>query len=153
MTTLRFRSQLPVPAERLFEFHADVANLGRISPPFPPFRLVAGGGAPTREGDVQVFRLGWKRVGVTWEARITRVVEGRLIEDAQVRGPFRRWRHQHRFIPAADGAVLEDAVAFRLLPTPVGELVEWLLVRPALLGMFWWRHRKTRALLTAGQKS
>jgi ligand-binding SRPBCC domain-containing protein len=153
MTTVRFRSELPVPPERLFEFHADVRNLSRISPPFPPFRLVEGGTAPAREGDLQVFRLGWGPLGVTWEAQISRVVPGRLIEDTQLRGPFRRWRHQHRFRPAEHGAVLEDAVAFRLLPTPAGEFAEWLLVRPALLAMFWWRHRRTRNLLETPQES
>jgi ligand-binding SRPBCC domain-containing protein len=153
MTAVRFRSRLSVSPEQLFDFHADVQNLRRISPPLPPFRLVAGGGRPTREGDLQVFRLGWDRLGVTWEASITRVVPGRLIEDTQLRGPFPRWRHQHRFIPAAGGAVLEDAVAFRLLPTPVGEFVEWLLVRPTLLAMFWWRHRRTRNLLGTRQES
>ncbi|MES4791616.1 MAG: hypothetical protein C4321_00285, partial [Chloroflexota bacterium] len=116
VTNLVFRSFIPVAPEELFEFHADVRNLAAISPPVPPFRLESEP-VPTREGDVQVFRLGWRRVGVRWVARIARVVPGRLIEDVQVEGPFRRWRHQHLFLPAPGGSWLEDRVALRLLPT------------------------------------
>ncbi len=152
MTLLRVRSFIPSPPEDLFAFHSDVRNLARISPPVPPFRLLTEP-APAREGDIQCFRLGWGRLGVTWTARISRVVEGRLIEDVQEQGPFRRWRHQHRFLPAPGGAWLEDTVAFRLLPTAAGEFLEWLLVRPALVPLFWWRHWQTRNALVTRSKS
>ena len=59
-----------------------------------------------------------------WVARIERVVEGKLLEDTQEGGPFRSWRHQHRVSPAPGGARLTDVVAFRLLPTPIGEFIE-----------------------------
>jgi len=152
VTHVVFRSFLPVTPEELFAFHADVRNLAAISPPFPPFRLESDP-EPTREGDIQVFRLGWSRAGIRWVAQISRLVPGRLIEDVQVEGPFRRWRHQHRFRAAPGGSWLEDRVAFRLMPTPVGEFLEWLFIRPALAPMFWWRHRRTRALLTRRAES
>ncbi|GIW12822.1 MAG: hypothetical protein KatS3mg062_0261 [Tepidiforma sp.] len=153
MTVVRYRSLMPVSPQELFDFHADVRNLQAISPPLPPFRLVEGT-SPTRAGDLQVFRLGWNRLGVDWYARITRVVPGQLIEDTQERGPFLRWRHQHRFLPGPDGSSwLEDVVGFRLLPTVAGEFVEWLVGRPMLLLMFRWRHWRTRRLVGADRKS
>jgi ligand-binding SRPBCC domain-containing protein len=136
-----------VTAHELFEFHADVANLPAITPPFPPFRLL---GDPKRAevGDRQVLRLGWDRLGVTWTAKVTRVVTDRLTEDVQEEGPFIAWRHQHQFADSGPGtAVLTDVVAFRLLPSPVGEFIEYFTVRPMLLGLFRYRHRKTRTLL------
>lgn len=71
-----------------------------------------------------------------------------MMEDVQERGPFRKWRHQHRVHGEGDGARLTDVVSFRMLPTPVGEFLEYWLVRPMLIGMFAYRHRRTRALLT-----
>lgn len=147
MTVVRWSSHLDTTPEALFAFHADVQNLARISPPFPPFTLVSPP-TPTREGDLQVFRLGWRALGIEWRARITRVEEGRLIEDTQERGPFLRWRHQHRFLPEGSGARLTDVVSFRLLPTAAGEFLEWLLVRPAIATMFAYRHRVTRRALS-----
>jgi ligand-binding SRPBCC domain-containing protein len=103
---------------------------------------------PAQLGDEQTFRLSLGPVGVTWRALITRTDPGRLIEDIQLDGPFRSWRHQHRFSSEGEGGRLTDVVAFRLIPTGAGEFVEWLLVRPGIKLMFVWRHWKTRRLLT-----
>ncbi len=148
MTTAVWKTRVSATPEELFEFHMDAGNLAAISPPWPPFALIS---EPDRAevGDVQVFRLGAGPLATIWEARITRVVPGRLLEDRQESGPFRSWRHQHQFLPDGDGAILKDVVSFRLLPTVAGEFLEYLFVRPALLAMFAWRHRRTRALLTS----
>ena len=149
MTKVVWRSHVNATPESLFEFHMNSDNLAAISPPWPPFRVVS---EPKRAepGDVQVFRLGAGPFATTWEARITRVVPGRLLEDVQDSGPFQSWRHQHQFLPEGDGAILADVVAFRLLPTVFGEFLEYLFVRPAILGMFAFRHWRTKRLLAAG---
>lgn len=78
-----------------------------------------------------------------------RVVEGRLVEDVQVRGPFRRWRHRHEFVDLDSGsALLRDTVSFRLIPTAAGEFAEYFLVRPLVVALFRYRHRKTRQAFT-----
>jgi ligand-binding SRPBCC domain-containing protein len=137
---------MPVSVDELFDFHMDAANLSAISPPFPPFQLVDAT-KRAEQGDLQVMRIGFGRIAVMWEARIIRVVPGRLLEDVQERGPFLKWRHQHRFAADGDESLLTDVVSFRLLPTLVGEFLEYLLIRPTIIGMFAYRHRKTRAIL------
>ena len=146
MTVVRWSSRFDCGPEELFAFHMDAANLDRISPPIPPMRLVSPPDE-TRPGAVQEFRIGWGPLGTTWVARVTRVVDGRLLEDMQERGPFRRWRHQHRIGGTPGAATLPDVVSFRFIPTPVGEFAEWLLVRPLIVGMFAFRHGRTRRLV------
>jgi len=146
VTLFRKSSRFEASPEALFAFHMDAKNLARISPPWPPFVMVSPP-KPTEAGDVQVFRVGPWPVARTWQARITRLEPGRVIEDTQESGPFLRWRHQHRVSADGDGSRLTDVVAFRLLPTVLGEYVEYLLVRPALWAMFTWRHWRTRQLL------
>jgi ligand-binding SRPBCC domain-containing protein len=34
--------------------------------------------------------------------------------DEQVRGPYRLWRHAHRFYDGGEGTIVEDTVQFRL---------------------------------------
>jgi ligand-binding SRPBCC domain-containing protein len=146
MTLLVKSSRFDVSPEALFEFHMDAENLARISPPWPPFVPVSTP-QPTQLGDIQVFRVGPWPIARTWQARITQLVPGRLLEDTQEAGPFQRWRHQHRVAPDGDGSRLTDVVAFRLLPTRVGEFIEYFSVRPALWAMFTYRHWRTRRLL------
>ena len=147
MTLVTYSSVFDATVEELFDFHADVTNLARISPPFPRFELLSNA-TESHEGDAQVFRLSVGVLGTTWHARLTRVRRPYLIEDVQEAGPFRAWRHQHRISPEGDGrARLKDVVSFRLLPTPMGEFIEYFLVRPGILGMFALRHRRTAAIL------
>lgn len=136
---------MPASSNEVFEFFMDARNLPAISPPFPPFRLLTPA-KRTESGDVQVLRLGVGPASTTWEARVTQVRPGRLIEDVQDRGPFRRWRHQHRVEAEGDRARLTDVVSFRLLPTAAGEFFEFYLVRPAIFAMFAFRHWKSRRL-------
>lgn len=146
MTLAVYSSHMPVPVEDLFQFHMDATNLRAIQPPFPPFELMSEP-KPAEVGDLQVMRIGWKTVGVSWHARITHVVPGRLLEDVQEVGPFRKWRHQHRCTPDGTGSRLTDAVSFSFVPTPVGGFIDYWAVRPVLLAMFAFRHRRTRKLL------
>ncbi len=146
MTFIKHSSTFDVPAGALFAFHADVANLARIAPPLTRFQLLSTP-KPTELNDVQVFRLGVGPLKTTWRARISRFTPGVLIEDVQESGPFLRWRHQHQVTANGDRSRLTDTVSFRLIPTPAGEALEWFLIRPALLLMFVWRHRKTATTL------
>jgi ligand-binding SRPBCC domain-containing protein len=146
VTLIVYRSKFDVPARQLFAFHTDVTNLPRISPPLPRFRLLTQP-KPVQAGDVQVIRMSVGPVVATLRARAVRVVDGKLIEDVQQRGPFRAWRHQHRIREIAPGRCeLTDAVAFRFFPTRLGHALDRLLV-PGLMATFAWRHWRTRRLL------
>lgn len=146
MTIVKYSSRFEVPPAVLFAFHSDVANLTRISPPIPKFELLSAP-VPTKPGDEQVFRLsiGWLKT--TWRAEIVRFQPDGLIEDVQKSGPFLRWRHRHSIAAEPGGSRLTDVVAFRMIPGRAGEVLEWFLIRPALVGMLIWRHRKTAAAL------
>lgn len=148
MTFIRVESEMPCSAADLFRFHTDSRNLAAITPPIPPFRVL---GEPklTEVGDSQALRLGWKHFGFTWIARVERVETDALVQDVQLRGPFRRWRHRHRFTATSERtALLTDTVSFRLFPGRAGEFLEYFTVRPMVLGLFAYRHRTTRRLLT-----
>lgn len=90
---------------------------------------------------------------VPWVAEIRKVVEGEGFEDVQVRGPFRSWRHAHKFFPdGRGGCTLEDEVRYE---PPLGTLGEWLagpIVRAKLARLFAFRaERLRRDLLLLGR--
>ncbi|MGE3473081.1 MAG: hypothetical protein AB7O28_22230, partial [Vicinamibacterales bacterium] len=87
------------------------------------------------------------RIGpVRWVARHQAYEPNRLFVDEQIEGPFASWVHRHEF-EALDAHTtrLTDRVTFVL---PGGPLVNALLgpvVAWALIPMFRFRHRATRA--------
>jgi ligand-binding SRPBCC domain-containing protein len=136
--------RLNASPRRVFEFHADVRNLPRLTP--GPARIVRAS-IPSRVGDVQVIEIGVRPFAARWRARIVRFDPPRVVVDVQAQGPFRYWRHTHTVRPEGAGARLVDRVEFRLLPGRLGRLVDTLVVAPALKLLFVERHRRTRRYL------
>ncbi|MEU2202750.1 SRPBCC family protein [Microbacterium oleivorans] len=92
-------------------------------------RAVAGVTSGTiRLGESVTWRA--RHFGVMWTmtSQITALERPRRFVDEQVRGPFRVFRHEHRFERDGDVTVMTDTVTLR---SPLlGVLVEPLLLRP-----------------------
>src|SRR5262249_56304021 len=72
-------------------------------------------------------------------------VEGRLFVDRMLRGPFRAWRHEHRFEALAPGASrLVDDIEYELFGGALGRLVAGAAVVQKLERLFPYRHQVTR---------
>ena len=89
---------------------------------------------------------------ITWEARhfgrrwhlqvrITAYDRPRMFRDEQVRGPFRRMRHDHRFEPHEGGTLMRDEFEFAAVP-----VIDRLVVAPHLHRLLLHRNELIRAL-------
>ena len=92
---LERRVWLPRPRPEVFDFFADAGNLSVIQPPWarprwlaPPPRLAAGA--------VLDFRVRW--LPIAWRVMIREFDPPYRFVDVQLRGPFARWEHRHRFV-------------------------------------------------------
>jgi uncharacterized protein (TIGR01777 family) len=140
------RSQaLPVSAEALFAWHARPGAFERLAPPWERITV------ERREGGIQdggrlVMAIQQGPLKLRWEALHQGYVEGRQFQDVQVRGPFARWVHTHRCVPAGEGrSRLEDEVDYALPLGWLGEAVGGWFARRMLDRMFTFRHRQTAA--------
>jgi uncharacterized protein (TIGR01777 family) len=142
------RSPMPVDADTLFAWHARKGALERLLPPWAPMRLEKPG--RVADGAEVVLRMGRRPVQLRWEARLRDVEPGRGFADEQVRGPFARWLHRHRFLPAEGrdgrdgGSLLEDDIEWALPGGALGHAVGGAAVRSNLERTFAFRHVRTR---------
>ena len=67
-------------------------------------------------------------VPFTMTSRITELERPSRFVDSQVRGPFQRFRHEHRFEVVDGGTRLFDRVEFDARCGPIGRVVERLLL-------------------------
>jgi uncharacterized protein (TIGR01777 family) len=134
------RSELPFPVEDVFAWHARPGALERLTPPWEPTEVLAREGT-IRDGDRALLRL---RAG-RWEAVHRDFVDGRQFVDEQVRGPFRRWVHTHRFAPAPSGCTVEDDVEYALPLGALGQAAAGRAVERRLARLFQYRHAQLRA--------
>ena len=112
----------------------------------PPFLFLSLRDAPERlrQGDEVCVRFWLGLFPVHWVIRIAALDE-QGFTDEQVQGPFRFWRHRHRFVPAAaDKTLIVDEIEAALSPHPVKALVGALMWvgLPALFAYRRWRTRR-----------
>jgi len=128
--TVAFRvvTEIAAPVEHVFALSLDIGAHER-SMVDTDERAVAG----TTTGTIALGEsVTWRarHFGIVWSmtSRITALeAPGRFV-DEQVRGPFARFRHEHRFEPSVAGTRMVDEIVFRAPLGPLG----WLAERIAL---------------------
>lgn len=134
----RIEQQFELPPLAVFPFFADVTNLERITPPFLRFRVLTPTPVEIGEGTVLDYRLRVRGVPVRWRTLIRAWEPPHRFVDEQIRGPYRRWIHEHRFEEVAGGTRMIDEIDY---VAPGGRLVERLLVDRDVERIFAYRAR------------
>ncbi len=133
--------------DEVFAFFADAANLEAITPPWLGFRIVTPRPIAMAEGALIEYRLKLHRIPVSWLTRIEIWEPGERFVDAQVRGPYKLWRHTHSFEQRPEGTLVRDHVSYEIPLGPLGDLAHRLLVRRDLARIFDYRQAAVAASL------
>jgi ligand-binding SRPBCC domain-containing protein len=119
-------TEIAAAVQRVFDLSLDIdAHLASMSDSSE--RAVAG----VTTGQIGLGEeVTWKarHFGVVWTmtSRITELDAPTRFVDEQVRGPFRRFRHEHRFEPEDEVTLMSDLIAFDAPFGPVGRAAEIL---------------------------
>jgi uncharacterized protein (TIGR01777 family) len=144
MPTFKRTRDLPVSAQDLFAWHARPGAFERLAPPWDHITVEQRSGITDGERLIMAIHQG--PLTLRWEALHQGYVEGQRFQDVQVRGPFARWVHTHRFIPLTDArSRLEDELDYALPFGWLGALLGGWFVRRMLTKMFNFRHDRTEA--------
>jgi ligand-binding SRPBCC domain-containing protein len=136
------------PLREVFEFFSRAENLERITPPWLRFRLLTSPGVEMRAGVNIEYRLRLRGIPLGWTSLIEVWERDVRFVDLQIRGPYRLWRHEHRFTAVADGAStrVQDRVDY-LLPFGWAGNLALPLVRHDLRRIFDYREAAVPRLL------
>jgi ligand-binding SRPBCC domain-containing protein len=143
---LEHRVWLARPRADVFAFFADPANLTRLTPDSWRLRVLAAPPA-LAAGAVIDFRIAWLGVPVRWRAFIREWDPPFRFVDVQVRGPYARWEHRHRFLEEDGATCVEDRVTYRLPGGPLGRLAHALVVGRQLRALWEYRTRRLSDLV------
>ncbi|MCS6852088.1 MAG: SRPBCC family protein [Gemmataceae bacterium] len=152
LRTLEREIWLPRPIDEVFAFFSDAFNLNRLTPPWLRFEVLTPPPIVMRPGTRIDYRLRLHGLPIRWQTLITRWEPPSLFVDEQVRGPYRRWVHHHRFTPCDGGTVARDHVEYAVPGGPFEPLIHRFLVFPDLEAIFAYRHHQLLALFTSSAK-
>jgi len=133
---LRGEVELPAPPAQVFPFFADARNLDAITPAFLRFRVLTPGPIQMRVGTRIDYSLRVHGFPIRWTSEITAWDPPKCFIDVQIRGPYRRWHHVHRFEDLGACTRVIDEVEYACLG---GRLVHELFVKRDLVHIFEYR--------------
>jgi ligand-binding SRPBCC domain-containing protein len=152
---LERRCWLPRPRPQVFAFFADPRNLAELSPPGAAPRWLEPPPAVLDAGALLDFRVRVLGISTRWRVMIREYDPPYRFVDVQLRGPFARWEHRHRFLegPERDGVAgpvgtwMEDRLTYRLPLSGLGRLAHALGAGRKIHALFDERERRLRAAL------
>jgi ligand-binding SRPBCC domain-containing protein len=143
---LERRQVVSAPLADVFAFFAEPRNLARITPSWLAFRMLNPDGVTMRTGERIEYRIRPLGVPQRWVSEITAYDPPHFFVDEQREGPYRRWRHEHRFSETATGTEIIDRIEYALPFGPLGRLGHALFVRRQLESIFEHRERTIRTV-------
>lgn len=146
MHRLVFETVIRCSQQELWDFHASVSALTKLTPPGTHVIILSDDTAVT-EGNLHVLRVKKMGIPIVWKARIHEVTPPSGFTDTAEKSPFARWTHRHAFLETPEGTLLRDTVEYQLPGGPLGVVVNALVVERDLKNMFRFRHQVTKAEL------
>lgn len=121
-----------------WEFFSTPRNLARITPRDMGFAIREPfDDRPAYTGQLITYTVKpLLRIPLTWVTRIEEVQAPYKFVDTQLRGPYRRWWHEHRFEEVEGGVLMHDRVEYELPLGPLGGLMHVWVVKGRLKRIF-----------------
>ncbi|MGI9629185.1 MAG: SRPBCC family protein [Longimicrobiales bacterium] len=132
---------VPTPRDEVFSFFSKAENLGTLTPESLGFRITTPLPIQMRKGALIDYRISLHGIPFGWTTLIREWQPPDRFIDAQLKGPYRHWVHEHRFTDQSGGTRIDDRVEYRALG---GALVHRAFVRPRLEEIFSYRARVIR---------
>ena len=143
-----FRAEqfVPRPLTEVFEFFSKAENLQELTPAFLHFRILSVDPAPVRKGTLINYSLRWRIFPIHWTTEIIEWQPPHKFVDVQLKGPYKLWHHEHRFIPEGNGTRIIDEVQYQLPFGVFGSIAHSLKVKRDVETIFNYRTEAVRRL-------
>ncbi len=102
------------PLDTVFRFFSDAHNLETLTPPWLRFRVLTPAPITIERGTRIDYALRIHGVPIRWKGEIDVWEPPFRFADRQLRGPYRRWQHEHTFQQCDTGTLVRDCVDFEV---------------------------------------
>lgn len=148
MKTFHFNTSHTInsPLSQVFDFFSRAENLEKLTPDWLNFKILTPLPIAMEQGtliDYQIrmmgFAMNWKTEITAWEPQI------RFI-DTQIKGPYRRWVHEHRFEERDGRTIMHDSVEYAIPGGFISGFINKFFIRPRIKSIFFYREQIINSL-------
>ena len=115
--------------DEVFPFFSAAENLEKITPPELGFRIRSSVPVRMEAGTLIDYTIKLYGLTLKWRTEITRWEPPYSFEDTQLRGPYAKWVHTHKFLEVRGGTTIEDRVVYALPFGPLGRVAHPIVKR------------------------
>lgn len=137
------------PLAEVFDFFSHPENLEALTPPWLNFRIHTAQPIPMGRGAVIEYSIGVHGIPIRWRTIIESWNPPFEFVDVQSKGPYKLWRHTHRFEPRDGGTAIIDQVEYALPFGILGRIVHRLQVSSDLARIFDYRAEQVRKVFSS----
>jgi len=134
-------------AEQSFDFFSRAENLGLMTPRWMYFRIISALPNEINVGTEIDYKIKLSRLTMKWKTIVEAWKDRAHFIDAQHKGPYKTWWHQHHFGSRVDQEnqiytrnIMEDRVYYTLPLSFLGRIVHRIFVKDKLLQIFHYRN-------------
>lgn len=144
--TLSFAQHVPQPLAEVFDFFSRAENLEALTPPWLNFKILEVNPQPVQQGTLINYSLRVHGIPLRWTSEIVEWEPPHRFVDLQLRGPYKLWRHEHRFEARDGGTLIADTINLALPLGVLGEIAYKIKVKSDIEEIFAFRKEKIRSL-------
>ncbi len=136
---------IALPRKEVFAFFSDAMQLESITPPWLKFSVETPQPIVMTEGLLLDYRLRLHGIPIRWRTEIDVWQPPFRFVDMQLRGPYKRWYHEHTFEERDGVTIVKDNVHY--IPRG-GAIVHRLFVKPDLFKIFGYRQQRLKEIFS-----
>jgi ligand-binding SRPBCC domain-containing protein len=144
--TLNFQQQVSRPLREIFDFFSRAENLEELTPPWLNFKILKAEPQSVQRGTVIQYSLRLHGIPLRWMSEIVEWEPPHRFVDLQLRGPYKLWRHEHRFEARDGGTLISDTIHLALPLGFLGQIAYKVKVHSDVQEIFAFRREKICAL-------
>jgi len=144
--TMAFTQQVGRPLPEVFNFFSRAENLEALTPPWLNFKILKAKPQPVQQGTLIHYSLRVHGIPLRWTSEIVEWEPPHRFVDLQLRGPYKLWRHEHRFEACQGGTLISDTINLALPLGFLGRLAYKIKVESDVQEIFAFREQKIRSL-------
>lgn len=148
MTNYYFQTEtiFQKPIEKIFSFFSKAENLEVITPPHLKFKILTPLPIEMKKGALIEYQLKIYYIPFRWITKITAWEPPHRFVDVQLKGPYRRWIHEHIFEEIESGTKMTDIVEYAVPGGILAPMINLLFVKRDIQKIFSFREQKCQEL-------
>ena len=134
------------PVAEVFDFFSRAENLEKVTPPQLQFQILTPLPIVMKAGTIIDYKLKVHHIPLSWQTEISEWDPPYRFTDIQVRGPYRKWIHQHIFENSGSGTRMKDLLEYAIPGGILSSIINHLLVRKDIESIFQFREKRYREI-------